>query len=56
LEREVAAVDLLSALKVTAASIRASNIEDDVVKLADCALLSPDLKCIIVAGLAELLL
>jgi len=56
LKRKLAAVNLLSTLEVTAASIRASDIEHDVVKLADCALFAPDLEGIVIAGLAELLL
>jgi hypothetical protein len=56
LDREVAAVDLLSSLEGTPAAVRACNVVDDFVKLANCALLAPDLEGLFIAGLAELLL
>jgi hypothetical protein len=56
LECEVATIDLLSSLKSTPAAVRACNVVDDVVKLANCTLLAPDLEGLFVAGLAELLL
>ena len=56
LKHKLATINLLSTLEVIAASIRASDIEHDVIKLTDCALFALDLKGIIIAGLAELLL
>jgi hypothetical protein len=58
LERETAAVNpfLLATLEGTPALLRACNVVDDVVKLANCALLALDLKGIIIASLTELLL
>ena len=47
---------LLYGLKGTAAFVGPCDIIDDVVKLAYCALLAPDLEDLFVAGLAELLL
>ena len=47
---------LLYSLEGTAAFVRPCNVIDDVVKLANCTLLAPDLEGLFVAGLAELLL
>jgi hypothetical protein len=56
LECEVAAIDLLGSLKSTSAAVRACDVVEDVVKLANRTLLAPDLEGLFVAGLAELLL
>ena len=53
---KLATVDLLRSFEGTPALLRARDVVDDVVKLADCALLARDLEGVVISCFAELLL